>query len=148
MAFRASNQIPAENYQRSKDLANQLKRQAQTRSATFASGAKSAEILAAADHLNAFKTELIAMSQTPGIVAFAKEQEDDPTYDVVAEFTALLATIDAVIAEIVSTLPADTNDWLLINKINADGSLAPRSFTGAQLSGLRSLMDDIANAVS
>ena len=148
MAFKASNVIPATEYNRAKNLAVQLKRQAETRATSFASGATSAEILSAADHLNAFRSQLSVIGSTPGIAVFAQAQENDPTYDVATEFTDLLAAIDAVIAEIVVTLPKDANDWLLIQKINADGSLSPRAFTGAQLSGLIALMNGIANAVS
>ena len=148
MAFRASNVIPAAQYDRGKQLAVQLKRQAVGRSATFASGATSAEILALVDNLNAFKAGLDTVRQIPGIAVYATEQENDGAYDVATEFLAMIAAVDAVIANVVATLPADGGGWLLINKINADGSLVPRVFTGAQLANIRALLDAVAAAIT
>ena len=148
MAFRASNVIPATEYDRAKRLAVQIKRLAEARSISFASGATSAEVLSVADNLNALKAGLEAAKQTPGIAAYAASQEDDGTYDVATEFNAMLSAVDAVVANIVITLPKDASDWLLINKINADGSLTPRSFTGAQLGSLRTNLDSLAASIT
>jgi len=148
MAFPASNQIPVDGYQRAKKLSLQAQRQAQGRSTSFAAGATSAEVLAAADNLKSFRDQLNDIRSIAGIAAYAKVQEDNPALDVVAEFIALIAAIDAAITEIVATLPKDVNGWLLVNKINADGSLTPRNFTGAQLAGLITKMDAIVAAVS
>ncbi len=148
MAFRANSVIPATEYVRAKNLAVQLDRLAVNRSASFATGANSAEILALVDNLSALKAGLQDAAQTPGIEAYATAQEDDATYLVAVEFAAMIAAVDAVIAETVTTLPTDANDWLLIRKINADGSLVPRTFTGAQLASIRSLLDSLAASIT
>ncbi len=148
MAFRATNIIPSDQYERAKQLAVQLQRLAQNRSASFASGASALEVLALVDNLNALKVGLNSAKSVPGIAAHATAQEDDPAYDVVAEFNTMIAAADAVVAEVVTTLPTDGNEWLLINKINADGSLIPRNFTGAQLASIRTLLDAIAASIT
>jgi len=147
MAFRASNALPADQYDRAKKLAFQVKRLAENRSASFATGATGNEILAVADNLGTFRANLNSIRSVPGIAAYAIAQEDDITYDVAAEFGALITAIDAAITEIVITVPTDANDWLLLQKINPDGSLTHRSFTGTQLSGLIATLDVIAASV-
>ena len=147
MAFRASNVIPATQYDVAKRIAVQVRRLAESRSTTFASGATSAEILSVVDNLSALKVRLNEAKQVPGIAVYAAVQENDGAYDVATEFNGVLTAIDAVIADIVVTLPKDGSDWLLINKINADGSLVPRIFTGAQLSGLRAKLDVLAASI-
>ena len=148
MAFRASNILPEQGYDRAKKLAVQIKRLAEARSISFASGATSAEVLSVADNLGALKAGLDEAKTIPGIAAYAQGQEDDVTYDVAAEFSAVLVAVDAVIANIVATIPTDASGWLLINKINADGTLTARSFTGAQLAGLRTVLDALAAIIS
>jgi len=148
MAFRASNIIPSTQYDRAKQLAIQLKRQAETRSASFASGATSVEVLALVDNLNSLRAGLEVIRQVPGIADYAAAQEDDVAYDVVAEFNAMIAAAAAVVAEIVTTLPKDGSDWLLIRKINPDGSLSPRNFTAANLSSIRTLLDAVAASIA
>ena len=147
MAFKASNAIPAERYQRAKNLAWQLRQQAISRSANFASGANAAEILAAADNLKAFREGLLQAAATPGIAVYAQAQEDDPTYDVAAEFSAMISAVESAITNIVTSIPKDGDGYLLINEINPDGSLTPRQFSGAALAGVISSLDAIAAAV-
>ena len=148
MAFRASNALPALNYDRAKKLAFQVQRLTSARSTEFSSGASSAQVLSLLDNIRALKSQLDAVKSTPGIATYAKEQEDDPAYDVVAEFTALLAAIDAVIAEIVTTMPTDGSGFLLLNQFDVDGALIPRNFTPVQLASLRTLLDVVTASVS
>ncbi|KKM76782.1 hypothetical protein LCGC14_1376700 [marine sediment metagenome] len=148
MPFRATNVIPSAEYERAKQAAVQVRRLAQNRSSTFASGATSAEVLAVADNLSSMKATLESIRGVPGIGVYANAQEDDDTYDVAAAFNAMLAAIDSVIAEIVSALPKDQSDWLLINKINEDGSLSARSFTGAALTNLRTTLDVLVASIT
>jgi hypothetical protein len=148
MAFRASNALPAYNYDRAKKLAWQLRRLTSARSAEFASGATSAQVLSVLDNMRALKAELDEVKTTPGIAAYAKAQEDDVAYDVVAEFTAMLAAVDAVIQEIITTMPKDGSGFLLLNQFDVDGALIPRNFTAAQLANLRTLLDGVTSSVS
>ena len=147
MAFRASNIIPATQYDKAKATVIQIKRLVVDRSATFTSGATASEVFSLIDNLSALAKRLDQVKQTPGIAAYATIQEDDATYDVVAEFNTMIAAVDAVITDVVAVLPKDSNGWLLVNKINPDGSLVPRNFTGAQLANIRALLDAVAAAI-
>lgn len=148
MAFRASNALPAERYDRGKLLAVQLKSAVQRRSSDFQSGAGADEIIGLADQLREYRERFNQIRQTPGIAAYAQAQENDGTYDVAAEFNAMIAAIDAAIAEILSTFPSDAQDYLLAYKFNADGSTSPRQFTGGALGGVRTALDAIAASIS
>ena len=57
MAFIATNILPATQYDRAKKLATQMKNQANVRATAFASGANSAEILAALDAVRYFNPD-------------------------------------------------------------------------------------------
>ncbi len=148
MAFRASNVIPADQYINAKRLALSLKNYCQDRASAFASGTNSHEILRVAETLLQLKGQLQSAASTPGMAAYATGQEDDVGYNVVAEFNAMVSAIDAALAEIVTALPKDGNDYLLITKINPDGSLDYRTFSPGALNTLRSLLNSISSSVS
>jgi hypothetical protein len=147
MAFRANNRLPALHYDRAKKLAVQLKLLTTNRSAEFASGATSAQVLSLLDNLRGLKAGLDEAKSIPGIALYAQAQEDDPAYDVATEFTAMLAAVDAVITEIVNTLPTSAAGFLELYTLNPDGSLTPRTFSGAVLSNLRALLDAVTASV-
>lgn len=147
MAFRASNVIPADEYKRAKHLAVQLKTMAAERSAAFASGGTAAHVLSVAGNLRGIKKQLQAFAAVPGIGAYAVEQEADPDYSVGTEFNGMISAIDSAVAFIVQNMPKDADGFLLVNRINADGSLTPRDFTGQQLSGLSAALDGIVAAI-
>lgn len=149
MAFRATSSIAAGEYQRAKQLAVQVQSLATTRSAAFtASGATYSEIQTVIDNLANYSAWFDEIKTTAGILQYAKDQEDDQTYDVAAEFNALIAAIDATILQLSTDLPKDGNDWLLVNKINANGTLVPRNFTAGALATTIANLDAIAAAVS
>jgi hypothetical protein len=100
------------------------------------------------DAYRVYSIELNELAATPGIGDYAKEQEDDPTYDVVAEFASMLSAIDEVVTNISSTLPVDGSGFHLLFKTNPDATLDPRLFTGASLSGLITKLDAVVAAIS
>ena len=148
MTFRAASAIPAGEYQRAKQQAVQIRNYALSRSVLFASGANSLEVLSTVDNLSAMHSTLNGFKDVPGIIAYASDQEDDPTYDVSAEFTATLATIETFVTDVVATLPKDVDGYLLLNEILPDGTLVPRDFTPAQLSAAKTNLDAIAASIS
>lgn len=148
MAFRASNLIPDTQYVRAKQIALQMKRFAADRSLRFSSGANTDQIFAVVRKFRQNLQDFQAIASIPGISAFAQSQEDDDTYDVVAEFNAMIASVEAVIDEIVTTFPTDADGKpLYYDSLNADGTLVPETFTAAQLSNLRTKLDTVANSV-
>ena len=141
MAFRATNILPETGYDQAKKVATQVKRFSQNRSSDLVAGGDSDQILGTADTMLIFKGQLTALTTIPGIGDYAKEQENDPTYDVAAEFTAMLALIDDVIATVTSGFPVDGSDFLLAYTFNPDGSQAPRSFTAPATVTIRAALD-------
>ena len=96
------------------------------------------------DLLNNFiglSTTISTQITTPGLAQFAKDQNNDQTYDVVAEFNAAIATIDAVINNIVTTFPKDTH----LTGLNPN---TYQSFPPASTATLRGLLDNVIAAIA
>jgi len=148
MAFKALNILPDKGYERAKQTATGLRRFCLNLSSDLASGGDSNQVLNVVDSLISFKDNLNAVKAIPGIAGYAQRQESDNAYDVAAEFSTLLALVDAGIGTVVTLFPTDTNGYLLAYKFNPDGTLVPRSFTGAQLSPIRTALGNIASGVS
>ena len=148
MAFRATNILPEKGYDQAKKIATSLKRFSANRSADLVGGGDSDNVLGTVDTMILYKTQLNAVATIPGIGDYAKEQENDPTYDVAAEFIALLALVDAVITEVVSTFPVDGSGFLLAYTISPDGTQIPRTFNVAQMVDLRAALDAVDAGVS
>lgn len=114
--------------------------------------------LAAAESISgnlvlALRTRLVAdnavfeeAKAVPGIATYAKDIEDDPAYDVAAEFNAMQATVDDADAWIVANYPTDASNWLQHQKFTAGGT-SVRVFTPAQTAGLRTEVQDIIDAI-
>ena len=148
MAFRATNILPQKGYDQAKKIATQLKNFSTKRSADLVGGGSSDTVLGTVDTMRLFNEQLNAVASIPGIGDYAKAQEDDPTYDVAAEFIALLALIDAVITEVVSTFPVDGSGFLLAYTISPDGTQIPRTFNVAAVADLRTALDAVVAGVS
>lgn len=129
MAFKASNPLLAQAYAQIKGTSYQVKRLADNRSTVFNSDTEESVILALVDNLTSMKTTLQANATVPGLSDYAKIQEDDPTYDITAEYVAMLAAINAVLTHITNNIPA------------------PRVFTIAELASLKTLLDDLATKI-
>lgn len=148
MAFRATNIIPEQAFAQAKTLAATLKSYCVNRSNDYATGATGKNILDALSALISYKEQLESIRTTPGIGAYAQEQEGDPAYDVGAEFVTLLSLLDATIQDIIATFPTDGSGYLLAETLDASGNRIPRTFPGASLSGIRSNLNAVANGVS
>lgn len=82
---------------------------------------------------------LDTLSGTAGIVAYAQDQYDDVTYDVVTEFNTMKTAAEAVVAWIDTNIPKN-GVWLLVEEIVL-GRLTPRMFTTTDTAGLRTELD-------
>lgn len=119
-----------------------IKVQSQARSAALSNGATAhvviairSEMIRAIDRLNELKT-------TPGLVAYAKEQKNDVLLDVVTEFNAVIAAMQAVVSEIETTFPVDGNGYLLREKWSATDT-SPRQFTSGNVANLKTQLDGV-----
>jgi hypothetical protein len=93
------------------------------------------------------RAELVTAAATPGILQYARDQKDNQTLDVVAEFNALVGLIDDLIAWIGTNFPKDANGYLLAQTL---GPTKPvdRTFTVAQTAGLRTQLDLLIAAIA
>lgn len=154
MAFKASDQIPANGYARAKSVAVRLKTRFTSELSKMVSGGYSADAVVALrdDAINA-DAELAAVASVPGIVAYAKDQEDDQNYNVSTEFTALRAAVQLVKTGVETLFPTSSG-YLLKDQFPTGSGLTPRTFTAAQLganttpkTGLALLVENVINAI-
>ena len=148
MAF-LTGQTAQEAFTDAKNIANGVKSAAQQHIAQFASTTNRDQVLALAVNLREWRIRLAAASQVPGVVQHARDQYDNQTYDVAAEFTAMLDAIDDVITGIVTAFPVAPSGGEVREKVlNADGSITMRTFTSAQLASLVTLLQTLDAAIS
>lgn len=148
MAFRSTNILPEAGYKNARLLAVNIKNRSIAARTKMAAGNTSFEtIWDLRKQLFQAHTTLGTFAVIPGIVQYARDQEDDPTYDIAAEFIALRAAIDDARSTIDLQLPADGNNWLLISKIGVGTELDIRTFTIAQTATIRTKLQVIEDAV-
>lgn len=68
-----------------------------------------------------------------GIAAYAQQQANNPSLNIVTEFTNMVTDIQAVVNWITGNFPKDGSSNLLYAKFNGDGSLAYTSFPNSVL---------------
>ena len=147
MAFRASSLIPETALKTAKGRALAIKVFAVAKSTELVTATKSVDILGIADSIANFVSELNTIKSTPGLAEYAKDQENDQSYDVVAEFNALVASLDAVISTVKSTFPVDSGGFLLSETFNADGTRTPRTFTASQVATIKADLDTVVASI-
>lgn len=133
MAFRTTLHT---TYRLGQDTCTQLRKYCQDVRDLMAAGSVSGNLAVALhERLVRDRATLIAVRDTSGIGNYAKAQEDDPAYDVAAEFNAVIAAVES------------TRDWL-INNVNTSSwvtfstsGVAVKTFTSAQTAGARTQLD-------
>jgi len=148
MAFRASTFVPALTLQVVKRNAWQARQQLVNLNSAFTTGASSEEVFAAQKILRNLNVSLTEASAVPGIAAYAIDQENDAGYDVVAEFTAMMAAIDNAIATITAGFPKDASNFLLSHTFAPDGTLVARNFTPAQLTAVVTAVQAVIDSIT
>lgn len=142
MAFKASNQLPTDGLVRAKRLANQTKLYLQGRRGTFLLPTTAADVLLATFHdLRRTLIEFDEIGAIPGLAQYARDQEVDSGYDIVAEFVAMDTAISDVMALIKSAFPVDGSGYILDKKWAIDDTYEFRSFSAAALTPLVALID-------
>lgn len=149
MTFRATNVVPEAGYRTAKTHAVTAKQYAQRESNRLATQDVNADrILAIFHDCRRLRDELSAAKDVPNILAYARDQENDQTYDLVAEFNALIAALQAVMDDIETTFPTNASGYLLEKQFNAQGTYDFRQFTIAQTANIRTLLDAVVAQVS
>lgn len=147
MPVLASNTLPVDEYPRAKKQIAAFKTYLQSRRPGLVAGTTADEVLSLYFDSVRFRGILSAVAAVPGIVAFAKDQENDQAYEPVTEFNALVTAVDAVLTEIETTYPTDGEGYLLDRKLVSE-AIEQRSFTGAQLATLVTLVDAVIAAIT
>lgn len=93
------------------------------------------------------RTAIIEARSVPGIGAFAQAQKGNENLDVVAEFNAIIANIEAATAWIATNFPKDGDGYLLAQTWGATGPV-DRQFAPAATSGLRTILQSIIDGIS
>lgn len=149
MAFPASNQNLADAYRLLKGRANDVRSQSVSLRALSLAGAVGAErILNYAAMLARSKEEMGILAATPGLAAYAQAQENNVALNITAEYTAMVAQIDATVAWIVANFPQDGSGFKLAFTMANDGTLAYRTFSTATLAGFRNTLDSLIATIS
>lgn len=144
MAFKASSIILVTAYEEIKREAANVKRRAQRLHDQSADGSISADlIINFVQESVASKSRMQTLAAVPGLAAYAQSQESDGSYDVAAEYSAMIGGINSCIAWVDANFPKDAGGFLLKETMDADGTIAPRSFTTASTNGLRAVLSSL-----
>lgn len=85
------------------------------------------------------------LRQVPGIAAYAQALLNEPTIDLAAEFTDMLAQIESTIAWTVTNFPVSSG-WLQVMQWNGD-RFEWRTLSTAALAAYRSQLDAVAATI-
>jgi hypothetical protein len=79
-----------------------------------------------------------AASGTPGMPQYARDQQDDQGYNVIAEFLAMRQAAVDTRDWVINNFPkSNPGDFILKDKYEADGAITVRSFTNVETAGLQ-----------
>ncbi len=87
--------------------------------------------------LSAGNVRLGEFEAVSGIQQYARDQLDDPTYDVIARFSDVRLELGMLITWIVANYPVDGAGFLLTYTFEANGTQISPDFAPAQLTGFR-----------
>lgn len=105
----------------------------------------SAEIFYVLDSLISAKAVFAQIAALPGIDAYAQAQLGA---SVVADFAAMNTAIQNAGAWVMTNFPKSSDNFLLAEGFNADGTRALRNFTTAQMAGLVPLLTAVSATIA
>ena len=86
-------------------------------------------------------------SGIPGMQQYARDQEDDQAYDVVAEFLAMRNAAVAVRDEVINVFPTSAGGFIEKDTYELDGAITVRVFTNVQTASLQTLLTTLAATI-
>lgn len=118
------NDTPAQQYRRALQIASQLRAQAVVYRDQAQAGSVRAMDLDTGllFVLVESRIELQRARNAPGIVDYAKAQQDDPAYNIALEFTAMIAELDTTLAWMEANFPQDGTGHIITKTFVGDGS--------------------------
>ena len=148
MAFIATQATQAQGLMAAMQQAVWLKQQAQNGVALLTGVASANQIFQLMDNIRAPLTIFNQVAAIPGIAAYAQAQFDDPTYDVAANFTAMVNALNAVVAWVMANFPKDTGGFVQAYTLAANGDRVPVTFTSVQTAGLASALNTLIASIA
>ena len=149
MTFRATNQVTADAYASIKRQAAATRQYCQQQATAMQAATTSADVpFAVIQHFAVVIPMFDGWAATPGIASYAQAQENDPAYDVAAEYTAMRSAMVSARDQLISMFPKDANGFLLYQTMNAGGVVSARTFTAAQLAPVVTLLNNVAATIS
>ena len=88
------------------------------------------------------------VSSLSGIAQYAKDQEDDQAYNVVAEFTTMRTEAVAARDWVITNFPKSTGNFIEKDTLELDGAITVRQFTPAQTTGLQTALADLIAVIA
>lgn len=79
------------------------------------------------------------ISSTAGMAQYARDQQADQTYDVVAEFLAMRNASVAVLDWVINNFPT-AGGFIQKDTYEVDGAITVRQFTSAETTGLQTVL--------
>jgi hypothetical protein len=149
MAFKANTQDVAIAYAAIKQQARATKVYLQTQVATMQQPTCDSVIaLSTIQHFGIVVGLFAGWSATPGLAQYARDQENDQAYNVVAEYTAMNNAMVSARDSLISMFPKDGNGFLLYQTLNAQGQIGTRTFTAAQLASVVTLLNNVIATIA
>ncbi len=145
MAFKAV-QTPARALSEIINQMTRVKTEANRASTALAGVVAAQDIIGWGYSLKAKRDAMAGWAGVPGIIQYAKDQNNDQAYDVVAEYNSVSSQIDGIETWIQANMPADGDDYLLVYKFGASG-LTGRTFTTGQTAPLLALMQALDSSI-
>lgn len=128
---------------------SRAKRKAQSLHAASLSPCTAALILNSVRDIVAARDAMQALVTTPGLEAYGREQINNPALDLVTEYNAMIAAINAVRDWVFANIPKEAGTgYLLIQTINSELATTDREFSGVSLGGLRTVLDVLIAAIA
>lgn len=143
MAFPASTVTAEQAWNGIRDRAVRLKSQVQTiRDSSAAGDTGRTSYIGLQRSLDRAVSTWNAFASVPGLQAYARDQIDDATLDLAAEFVAMRDAAIALRNWIFANMPRDAGTGaVLLHTVGQDGAQIELTVTAAQTAGFRSAAD-------
>jgi len=123
-------------------LAGNVKAQAENvRNRSLSDNINATEIMAFHGYLKRSLDRLNVLKTTAGIVQYAKDQFDDAGLEIVVEFNAMVAAIEANLTWIRLNLPASAGGFVEAILLETDDTQTDKTFTATQTAAFRTELD-------
>jgi len=146
MAFKTDGLGKA--YQKAQNESIRVKQFAtQARNALIAGNVSANAVIQIMSNLKSSIEVWDTVSALSGIAQFARDQEDDQTYNVVAEFSSMRTEAVAARDWVINNFP-ESGGFIQKDTLEVDGAITVRVFTPAQTVGLQTALADLVAAIA